>query len=60
MIKEIIMGTITLKGNPLETSGTLPEIGTKAPDFILVAQDLSEKSLSSYTGKNIILNIFGS
>jgi len=54
------MATITLKGNSVHTSGNLPAVGSKAPDFKLVKNDLSEVSLSSYQGKNKILNIFPS
>ena len=54
------MATITLKGNPIQTIGNLPEIGEKAPNFTLAAVDLSRKSLSDFAGKNIILNIFPS
>jgi len=51
------MATITLKGNAIHTIGSLPAEGTKAPDFKLVAGDLSEKSLADYAGKKKILNI---
>ena len=54
------MAQITFKGNPVNTSGNLPEIGSKAPDFKLTTGDLSEKSLSDYKGKNVVLNIFPS
>lgn len=54
------MAWITLKGNPVETCGVLPEIGVGAPDFNLVAKDLSEVSLSDFTGTKVILNIFPS
>lgn len=54
------MTTIQLKGNPIHTVGALPEPGSQAEDFKLVADDLSEKSLSDFKGKNIILNIFPS
>lgn len=54
------MATITLKGNEIQTIGTLPKVGEKAPDFTLVASDLSQKKLSDYTGKKLILNIFPS
>lgn len=53
------MARITLKGNPIRTSGELPAVGTKAPDFDLVAQDLSSKKLASYPGWRV-LNIFPS
>ena len=54
------MAQITLKGNPLNTNGDLPAVGSAAPDFSLTAADLSEKSLADYSGKNVILNIFPS
>jgi len=54
------MANITLKGNAINTLGNLPKVGTKAPDFTLTAVDLSNKKLSDYSGKNIILNIFPS
>jgi thiol peroxidase len=54
------MAKITLKGNPINTLGNLPEIGTKAPDFKLVANDLSVKSLADFQGKKVVLNIFPS
>lgn len=55
-----IMAKITLKGNPVNTSGNLPTKGTKAPDFTLVKSDLSIQSLSDLIGKKIILDIFAS
>lgn len=54
------MAQITFKGNPIHTSGNLPSIGSVAPDFTLTAGDLSEKKLSDYKGKNVVLNIFPS
>jgi thiol peroxidase len=51
------MATITLKGNPIHTYGNLPAVGTKAPDFKLVAGDLSEATLATFGGKKVILNI---
>lgn len=54
------MAKITLKGNPIETVGELPQTGSKAPDFTLVASDLSERSLQDYRGKRVVLNIFPS
>lgn len=54
------MATVTLKGNPFETVGDLPKVGSNAPAFSLVKQDLSEATLASYQGKNLILNVFPS
>lgn len=54
------MAKITLKGNPIETIGDLPNVGTEAPAFTLVKNDLSEVSLQDFAGKRIVLNIFPS
>lgn len=54
------MATVTLKGTPIETSGELPKVGAKAPDFTLTATDLSSKSLLDFAGSNLVLNIFPS
>lgn len=54
------MATILFKGNPVETKGNLPEINSNAPDFSLTGNDLQEKMLKDFVGKNIILNIFPS
>ncbi|AJR04451.1 thiol peroxidase [Siansivirga zeaxanthinifaciens] len=54
------MATVTLKGNTIETSGELPKIGSKAPDFKLTANDLSIKTLNDFKGSKIVLNIFPS
>lgn len=54
------MTIITLNGSPVHTSGTLPAIGTQAPDFIVTKTDLSDIRLKNYQGKKIILNIFPS
>lgn len=51
------MATITLKGNACNTSGDLPAVGAAAPDFTLVAADLSEKKLADFSGKNLIISI---
>lgn len=54
------MANITLKGNPFHTQGNLPSAGSKAPNFSLVAADLSEKSLADFAGQRVVLNIFPS
>ncbi|NOZ95983.1 MAG: thiol peroxidase [Acidobacteria bacterium] len=51
------MATTHLKGSEAHTNGELPAVGAKAPDFELVAGDLSEKSLADFAGKRKILNI---
>lgn len=54
------MADIKLKGNPIHTSGSLPKKGSKAPEFSLVRQDLSEADLNSFGKKKKVLNIFPS
>lgn len=54
------MKKITFRGTPITIAGTLPEVGTMAPDFIGVKSDLSEVKLSDYKGKRVLLNIFPS
>ncbi|HLV37910.1 thiol peroxidase [Xanthomarina sp.] len=54
------MATVTFHGDPIQTSGTLPKVGTKAPDFKLTSTDLKTKSLSDYSGRKVVLNIFPS
>ena len=52
------MAQITFKGNPVNTSGDLPEVGEKAPDFLLTKTDLTDVSLADFKGRNVVLNIF--
>jgi thioredoxin-dependent peroxiredoxin len=54
------MSEITLKGNKIHTVGTLPAVGSDAPDFKVVKTDLSETSLADYAGQKLVLNIFPS
>lgn len=54
------MATITLKGGPVQTSGSLPAVGSQAPDFCLTGADLSDVSLINFAGKRVVLNIFPS
>lgn len=54
------MGQVTLRGNPISTSGDLPKVGSAAPAFQLTKSDLSEVSLGDLAGKRVVLNIFPS
>ena len=54
------MATITLGGNPINTNGTLPQIGSKAIDFKLIKTDLSNATLADFSGSKLVLNIFPS
>lgn len=59
-LNSIEMADITLKGNPINTIGSLPKVGSKASDFSLKTLTLATNSLSDFTGKNVVLNIFPS
>lgn len=54
------MASITLGGNPIHTNGELPSVGSKAPQFQLVQNDLSVASLENFAGSKLVLNIFPS
>jgi len=54
------MATVTLHGDNVQTSGTLPKVGSKAPDFKLTTTDLSSKTLTDFAGSKVVLNIFPS
>jgi thiol peroxidase len=60
LLKEELMAKVTLGGNPISTSGELPKVGSKTPDFKLTNTDLADVSLASYAGKKLVLNIFPS
>ena len=51
------MATITFQGKPLHTSGELPVVGEKAPDFTLVNGKLADVTLATYAGQKKVLNI---
>ena len=54
------MAQILLKGNPVNTVGDLPKVGSDAPNFTLTDTDLADVHLNDYAGKNVVLNIFTS
>ena len=54
------MATVTLRGNPIHTSGELPAVGSDAPDFSVTGSDLGDLTLGTFAGKNLILNIYPS
>ncbi|WP_430412884.1 thiol peroxidase [Kordia sp.] len=54
------MATVTLHGTAFNTSGSLPNIGEKAPDFALTTKDLNTKKLEDYKGSKVVMNIFPS
>lgn len=54
------MANITLKGQPIETVGELPTVGSIAPDFMLTNTDLNDISLADFKARRLVLNIFPS
>ena len=54
------MASITLGGNPINTTGNLPQVGSTAAAFTLVKNDLSTVTLADYAGSKLVLNIFPS
>lgn len=50
-------GGVTLKGNPLTTIGQKLSVGDKAPDFKLVANDLSTVTLVDSAGKARLVSV---
>jgi thiol peroxidase len=55
--RRLNMAKITVGGKPATTSGNLPAVGSKAPDFLLTSGDLSDVRLKDFQGKKKILNI---
>ncbi|MBX5483263.1 MAG: thiol peroxidase [Myxococcaceae bacterium] len=53
------MAQIKLRGTPIHTSGTLPAVGSTAPDAELTTPELVDVRLSSFPGKKV-LNVFAS
>lgn len=54
------MAQITLRGNPINTVGELPAVGSPAPAFSLTGADLSAVTNDQFSGKPVVLNIFPS
>ena len=50
-------GVITFKGNPLTVIGPEITVGAKAPDFQVLAQDLTPVTLSQFAGKTLLISI---
>lgn len=49
------MNTVTFEGNTLHLEGEFPVVNAPAPDFSLVATDLSERKLRDYAGNVLLL-----
>lgn len=50
-------GVHTFKGNPLTLRGPQIKVGQKAPDFQVLAQDLSPVTLGQFQGKTLIISV---
>ncbi|HET7838909.1 MAG TPA: thiol peroxidase, partial [Rectinemataceae bacterium] len=51
------MATVILGGTQVHSAGSLPALGSKAPDFRLTTAELKDVSLKDFGGKVKILNI---
>lgn len=49
------MGVVTMKGKPVTLAGNEVKVGEKAPDFEVVANDMSTVKFSSFKGKVCII-----
>jgi thiol peroxidase len=49
-------GVITMKGNPLTLTGRSLKVGDRAPDFMVVDNNLSPVNLANYKGKVCVLS----
>ncbi|BBZ04410.1 putative thiol peroxidase [Mycolicibacterium chitae] len=49
-----------MRGNPINTVGELPAVGSSAPAFKLVGTDLGAVDNEQFSGKAVLLNIFPS
>ena len=54
------MAQITLRGNPINTVGELPAVGSQAPAFTLTGGDLGAVNSEQFRGRPVVLNIFPS
>lgn len=54
------MSQVTFHDKPVNVDGNFPATGAAAPAFKLVDKDLGDRSLSDFSGKRKVLNIFPS
>lgn len=57
---ETSMETVYFKEQPCHTYGTLPHVGSHAPEFTLTGANLGHISSEDYKGLYVVLNIFPS
>lgn len=51
------MATVTFKGNPVTLVGNEVKVGDQAPDFTVLANDLSEVKLSDFAGQVRLISV---
>ncbi|MFX3625399.1 MAG: thiol peroxidase [Ectobacillus sp.] len=51
------MATVTFKGNPVTLIGNEVKVGDKAPDFTVLANDLSPVTLDTYKGTVKLISV---
>jgi thiol peroxidase len=51
------MAKVTFLGHPVTTNGELPNVGSKAPAFLLTTKELEDVGLGNFQGKKKLLNI---
>ncbi|EEW0950308.1 thiol peroxidase [Escherichia coli] len=51
---------VSFQGTPTTVVNSIPQVGSKALTFTLVAKDLSDVTLNNFVGKRKVLNIFPS
>lgn len=54
------MASITFTGNPVQTVGELPAVGSTAPAFELVGADLAPVTSEQLAGRRVVVSIFPS
>ena len=54
------MAQTTLRGNPINTNGDLPALGSEAPDFTVTKGDLSQVSKADLAGQRVVMSLFPS
>ena len=50
-------GVVTFKGKPLTLIGPEVKVGSSAPDFYVLAQDLSAVNLRTFLGKTLLISV---
>ena len=50
-------GVITFQGNPLTLLGKGVSVGETAPEFCVLANDLTPRTLADYKGKVLVISV---